>query len=121
MSYKTEFMTFTIKLGMEAEAEAWMRVLAERKAECVETLDRERMHYECVFKSHQNGRMRLSWFTVHGLTGERPRSSTHPIDKLYLEYWDKCIDMEVPAEILKHVISILPDTIEQAFKARDAA
>ena len=119
MSYRTEFMTFTVRQGMEAEAEEWMRLLIERQAECVQTLDRERMHYECIFKSSQDGRMRLSWFTVHGLTGERPRNSPHPIDKLHLEYWDKCIDSEVPAERQKHVVSFLPESIRQAFEARD--
>lgn len=121
MTYKTEFMTFTIKQGMEAEAQEWMRILTERQAECVQTLDREHMHYECIFKSFQNERMCLSWFTVHGLSGERLRSSPHPIDQLHLAYWDKCIDTEVPATRLKHVVTFLPESIRRAFEARDAS
>ena len=121
MSYRTEFMTFTIKQGMEQEAEAWMRILTERQAECVQTLDRERMHHESIFKSELDGRMRLSWFTVHGPSGERLRSSPHPIDKLHLEYWDKCIDTESPPEVHQHVVTFLPDSIRAAFEARDAA
>jgi hypothetical protein len=121
MSYRTEFITVTVKQGMEAEAEAWMRILTERQAECVQTLDRERMHYECIFMSFQNDRMCLSWFTVHGLTGEGLLSSPHPIDKLHLEYWEKCIDSEVPVQRLKHVITFLPEPIRLAFEARDAS
>jgi len=119
MSYRTEFLTFTVKQGMEAEAEAWMRILTERQAECVQTLEREQMHCESIFKSVRNGRMCLSWFTMHGLTGERLRTSPHPIDKLHLEYWDKCIDTEVPVERLKHVVTLLPESIHRAFEARD--
>jgi hypothetical protein len=119
MPYKTEFMTYTIKQGMEAEAEAWMRILIERRAECVQTLDRERMHYECIFKSFQNDRMCLSWLTVHGITGARLRGSPHPIDKLHLEFWDKCIDREVPVEKLQHVVTFLPASISRAMEARD--
>jgi hypothetical protein len=119
MSYRTEFMTFTIKQGMEAEAEEWIRILTERQAECVQTLDRERMHIECIFKSFQNDRMCLSWFTVHGLAGERLRGSPHPIDKLHLEYWDKCIDKEVLPERYKHVVTFLPESIRRALEARD--
>jgi len=118
---KNRVHAFTVKQGMEAEAETWMRILVERKVECVQTLDRERMHYESIFKSFQNGRMRLSWFTVHGVAGEPLRNSPHPIDKLHLEYWDRCIDMDVPAERLKHVVSFLPESIRQEVEARDAA
>ena len=119
MSYRTEFMTFTVKPGMEEEAQAWMRMLTQRQAECVQTLDRERMHYESIFKSARDGRMCLSWLTVHGASAERLRNSPYPIDKLHLEYWDKCIDMDIPAERLEHVVSFLPEPIRQAFEVRD--
>ncbi len=120
MSYRIEFMTVTVKQGMEGEAEEWMRILEERRAECVETLDRERMHCESIFKSVRDGRMCLSWFTIHGLTGERLRTSPHPIDKLHLEYWDRCVDLDAPVERYKHVVTFLPHSIGQAFEARDA-
>lgn len=121
MPYKTEFMTFHIKQGMEAEADIWMRILKDRKDECVQTLDRERMHYEAVFKSSQNGRMCLSWLTVHGVTAERLRDSPHAIDKLHMEYWDRCIDTEMPPEKFQHVVTFLPESIRRAMEARDGA
>ena len=44
MTYKTELMIFAVKCGMEDKVDEWLRVLVERKPECVETLDREMMH-----------------------------------------------------------------------------
>lgn len=119
MAYETELMTFAVKVGMEAKADEWMGLLVERKAECLETLDREKMHYECIFKSSRNGRMYLSWFSVQGTTGEHVRSSEHPIDTVHMEYWNQCIDREVPPEKFEHVVSFVPASVEQAVNARD--
>lgn len=119
MTYKTELVTFAVKYGMEAKADEWMRVLVERKAECVETLDREMMHYECIFKSVREGRMYLSWFSVQGEAGEDVRSSPHPIDKVHIDYWNECIDREVPPQKFEHVVSFVPPSVEHAVNARD--
>lgn len=35
MTAKTEFLSFAIKQGMEAEAERWMSVLLDSKEECI--------------------------------------------------------------------------------------
>jgi hypothetical protein len=120
MAYETELMTFAVKVGMEAKADEWMRVLVERKAECIATLDREKMHYECIFKSIRNGRLYLSWFSVQGTAGEHVRSSMNPIDKVHMDYWNECIDREVPPEKPVHVVSFVPASVEQAVNARDA-
>lgn len=54
---RTEFVTFVVKRGMEAEAERWMRLLVQRQQECIATLEQERMHYESIFRSIRGGRL----------------------------------------------------------------
>lgn len=117
--YTTELVSFAVKAGFEAKADEWMRVLVERKADCVGTLDRERMHYETIFKSFRDGRMYLSWFSVQGLAGEPVRGSHHPIDELHMRYWDECIDRGVLPQKFEHVVSFVPPSVEQAVEARD--
>lgn len=119
MAYKTELMTFAVKCGMEAKAEEWMRVLVERKAECIQTLDRERMHYECIFKTMRDGRMYLSWFSVQGKAGAHVRGSPHPIYKVHMDYWNECIDREATPQRSEHVVSFVPSSVQQAIYARD--
>jgi hypothetical protein len=120
MSYITEFTTYAVKLGKEARAEEWMQVLHQRQAECVDTLEREKMHFESIFKSFRNGRMYLSWFSVQSEDGAMLDGSPHDIDQLHKDYWKECIDDQIPAEDLEHVVSFVPASIQTIIDARDS-
>jgi hypothetical protein len=117
----TELMTLAVKVGLEDKADEWMRLLVERRAECVETLDREKMHYESIFRSVRDGRMYLSWFSVQGSTSEPVRGSPHPIDELHTRYWDPCIDRAALPQKFEHVVSFVPLSVAQAIHERHAA
>jgi hypothetical protein len=121
MSIKTEFVTFVVKAGMEAEAEAWMNLLIRRQQECIETLDPEHMHYECIFRSFRNGRLCLSWFSVQGSAGRDVRDLPQEINKLHLEFWDKCIDTTVAPEKFEHLVSFVPPTVAAAISQREVS
>ncbi len=119
MAYRTEFSSFAIRIGKEERAGEWMRILCERQSECVETLEREKMHYECIFKGYRNGRLYLSWFSVQSTHGLPVEDSPHPIDQVHIAYWDECIDDQVAPENLDHVVSFVPRSIEEAVATRD--
>ncbi len=119
MSIKTEFVTFAVKIGMEAEAETWMNLLVQRQQDCLETLDRERMHYESIFRVVRNGRLYLSWFSVQSADGRDVQDSPYQIDKLHLEFWNKCIDTSVAPEALEHVVSFVPKDVAGTISQRD--
>ncbi len=57
MEIKTEFTTFPVIEGREGTAEEWMKILTQRRSECVATLEREKMHFEIIFKSYRDGRL----------------------------------------------------------------
>ena len=113
---KTELVSFAIKPGMESEAEVWLGVLQQRRAECVETLDREQMRYECIFKSQLEGRMYLSWFSVQGEAGSTLKGSPFDIDRLHIAYWDRCVDPDVPPIVFEHVVTFAPADVESAVR-----
>jgi hypothetical protein len=119
MTIRTTLTTFTVKAGMETTAEEWLDVLVKRQAECVETLDREKVHFETIFTSERDGRMRISWFDVQGAGGEHVSNSPAEIDKLHLRYWHACIDFNVPPETFEHRISFVPREVEEAMRLRD--
>jgi hypothetical protein len=119
MTIKTNLMTFTVKAGMEAMAEEWLDVLVRRQAECVDTLDREKVHFETIFTSHRNGRMYISWFDVQGAGGEHVSNSPAEIDKIHLQYWYACIDTTIPPETFEHKVSFVPREVEDAIRRRD--
>lgn len=120
MAYTTELMTFAVKRGKEERAEEWMRELVARQDECIATLDRERMHYECIFSTRRDGRLYLSWFSVQGEAGEHVKTSQHEIDRLHMEFWRECIDAEVAPEKHGHVVSFVPGEVRGAIERRDA-
>lgn len=121
MTLKTELMTFAIKPGKEARADAWMQMLIDRRAECIATLDREKMHHECIFRSVRNGRVFLSWLSVQSEQAPHVRGSPHAIDQAHLAFWDECIDRDVPPEMFEHVVSFVPPEVERVILQRDAA
>lgn len=118
MPPRTEFVSFPIRPGMESEADAWMQMLIERRAECVATLDGERMHYEAIFKSVRDGRLFLSWFSVRSDGGSRVGTSPHEIDRLHVQYWQRCVDTTAAPEVFEHVVSFVPHTVAAAVSAR---
>ena len=121
MEIKTEFTTFPIIEGMEETAEEWMKILTQRRSECVATLEREKMHFESIFKSYRDGSLYLSWFSVQSSDGEDVKSSEHEIDKIHLEYWRKCVDRTVKPEEMEHVVSFVPNQVENAIQQRHRA
>jgi len=113
---KTELVSFAVRPGMESAAEEWLDVLQQRRAECIATLDREQMRYESIFKCRLDGRMYLSWYSVQGEDGSPVEGSPFEIDRLHIEYWDKCIDRAVPPIVFEHVVSFVPADVESAVR-----
>ena len=120
MSYITELSSFPVKYGKEARADEWMAILVERQSECVETLDREAMHFETIFKSSIDNRIYLTWFSLEGETGEHVNTSSFPIDKIHMEFWNECIDATVPPIKFQHIVNFLPKLVADSIETRDA-
>jgi hypothetical protein len=108
----TEYTTFRVIEGKEAVAEEWLATLSARKAECVATLDREKMAYESIFKFYQDGRLYLSWFSVQGEGHAELADSEHEVDKIHLWYWNECIDRSFAPVEHSHVVSFVPKPVE---------
>ena len=71
------------------------------------------MLYESVFQKQVDGRLYLAWFSVQGKSGLDVDSSTHPIDKLHLQFWEECIDTSWKAIDMEHVVSFYHETLGQ--------
>ena len=109
---KTEFTIFRVKQGKEERAEEWMRTISLRRDECIDTLEREAMYYESVFKSYFENRMFLAWYSVQGDVHDNVNESTHEIDKLHCAFWDECLDLEWQPWDMEHVVSFAPPSID---------
>lgn len=66
--------------GASAEADRWMQLLNDRSAECVATLDAERMAIEIIFRLEEDGAEYLYWVSVSGPDGAG-LDLANPIDR----------------------------------------
>lgn len=74
-----------IRPGMEQMATEWMQMLNDRLDEAVDTLGRERMAIEIVFRSSEPDGEYLTWVTVRG-QGDSVETSTLALDIDHLSY-----------------------------------
>jgi hypothetical protein len=66
---------------MEQEAERWMQMLNDRRGEAVQTLERERVAIEIVFREHDSDGDWLVWVMIQGDGGESIEDSPFEIDR----------------------------------------
>jgi hypothetical protein len=120
MPYTTEFVTFAVTAGKESRAGEWMALLKARRQECIATLERERMHFESIFRHESNGRLHLSWFAAQGAGGADVESSDLEIDRLHTAFFRECIDPGVPPIKHEHLMDFVPAEVASAIEAREA-
>jgi hypothetical protein len=60
--------------------------------ETLDSLDREQMHVEVIFRERIGDEEFVSWFSIQSEAAEPVESSLHEIDKIHLAYWRECID-----------------------------
>lgn len=75
--------------GHEDEVDEWMEMLNRREAECVATLDGERMAVEAIFRMSDDEGDWLYWFELHG-PGAGKITGDHAIDRDHLAYAERC-------------------------------
>jgi hypothetical protein len=66
---------------MEQEAERWMQMLNDRREEAVQTLERERVAVEIVFRERDDDGDWLVWVMIHGVGGGSIEDSPFEIDR----------------------------------------
>lgn len=113
----TEFTTYRVKEGKEKQALEWMKILQDRRDDCIETLAREKMGYESVFKIMIDGRLFLSWFSVQGEGADAVEGSEHEIDMIHCRFHQECIDPNFEPYDHEHVVSFSVPEVERAVSA----
>lgn len=75
-----------IRPGMEAEVERWMRMLNDRRDEAVQTLERERVAIEVVFREADS----LVLVMIQGEGGAAIDDSPFEIDAEHAAFAERC-------------------------------
>jgi hypothetical protein len=115
-SMKTELTRFRIKKGMSARVDEWHATLNARKAECIETLEREKMYVEAIFREKIGDEEFIYWLSVQGEGAESIETSPFPIDAVHRAFGDECIDRTYPRVDLDARVMFLLPQIAMAIK-----
>ena len=108
---QVELTRFRVKPDKSAQVDAWMATLNARMAEVRETLVRERMLVEVIFRETLDGVEYLSWFSIQGAGGELVETSPHDLDRVHLAFWRDCIDPEFAPQDATPQVVMLPEAI----------
>jgi Family of unknown function (DUF6176) len=110
---KVELTRFRVKDNKSSRVDEWLDTLNSRKAECIETLEREEMYVEAIFREKIGGEEFLYWFSVQGESGARVESSPFPIDAIHMAFEKECLDRTYPRNDLNaEVLLLAPEVAE---------
>ena len=86
-----ELSRFRIKKDKSDRVDEWMKMLNDNMEEVIQTLDREQMKIEVIFREMINDEEYLYWFSVQGEKGESVETSEF-VDRQHGKFHDECID-----------------------------
>lgn len=89
---KVELSRFKVKQGKSDRVDKWLEMLNENMEDIVQSLDREQMKLEVIFREIIDDQEYLYWFSVQGEYGEMADTSPFDVDKKHLEFHEECID-----------------------------
>ena len=109
---KAELTRFRITEGKSARVDEWFATLNARRAECIETLEREKMYVETIFREKIGDEEFVYWFSLEGEGGESMLTSPFEIDRIHREFAEECLDRSVPRTDMAAQILLLDPKIE---------
>jgi hypothetical protein len=109
-----ELSRFKIKPGKEARVDEWLAMLNGRMAEAKQTLVREKMKLEVIFREKMGGDEYLTWFSMQDETGAPVASSPFDVDREHLKFHDECIDHDYGRHDAQAQVVLVPDAVASA-------
>lgn len=108
---RVELTRFRIKPGKESRVDEWLAMLNNRLDEVKETLVREEMKVEVIFRELIGDDEYLTWFSIQGDSGADVNDSPHPLDRDHIAFHKECIDHNYGARDARPQVIMLPDTV----------
>jgi hypothetical protein len=111
---KVELSRFRVKKDKSFQVDEWMKMLNDNMSEVIQTLDREQMKLEVIFREMINDEEYLYWFSVQGEMGASVETSVFKVDRQHLEFHDECIDHSYGMRDAQPQVIMVPPEIAQA-------
>lgn len=111
---KVELTRFRVNEHKSARVDEWLKMLNENMDEVVQTLDREQMKLEVIFREIIADREYLYWFSIQGEAGEDVNTSSFEVDRRHIAFHDECIDHDYGAHDAQPQVVMVPGRVAQA-------
>jgi hypothetical protein len=111
---KVELSRFRIKKGKSGRVDELLNVLNANLDEGLQTLDREQMKLEVIFREIIAGEEYLYWFSVQDEAGESVDTSPFAIDQKHLAFHEECIDQDYGMWDAQPQVVMVPHQVAQA-------
>jgi len=111
---KVELSKYRVIPGKERRVDAWIDALKRRYEEALETLEREEMQVEVIFREVEGDEHFLFWFTIQRETGADVETSPHDLDKVHIDFWNECIDKTYEPRESVAQLALVPRRISRA-------
>jgi uncharacterized protein DUF6176 len=92
----------------------WLNMLNDNMDEVIQTLDREQMKVEVIFREIMDGNEYLYWFSVQGEAGEAVNTSPFEVDRKHIAFQEECMDHEYGAHDAQSQVVRVPPPIAHA-------
>ncbi len=111
---RVELTRVRVKEGKSARVDDWLKMLNEEMDEVIQTLDREQMKVEVIFREMIDGDEYLYWFSVQGEAGEEVNTSPFEVDRKHVAFHEECIDHGYGAHDAQPQVVMVPPYIAHA-------
>lgn len=116
---KVELTRLRIKEGKSHRVDEWLRMINTRIDEAHETLDREGMKLEIIFREVIGDDDYLCWFTIQDEGGEPIETSPFELDQEHVQFGEECIDHEHGGHEAQPQVILVPPEVAKAMKWHD--
>ena len=116
---KVELTRLRIKKGKAHRVDEWLRMINARIDESLETLDREGVKLEIIFREVIGEDDFLCWFTIQDEGGEPIETSPFEIDHQHMKFGEECIDHEHGGHEAQPLVILVPREVAKAMKWHD--
>jgi hypothetical protein len=108
---RVELTRFRVRPEKSARVDEWLAMLNERMDEVKQTLVREEMKLEVIFREIIDGEEFLYWFSIQGQEGADVNTSPFPLDHDHIAFHKECIDHSYGSRDAQPQLIIVPDDI----------
>lgn len=113
---KVELSRFRVKKDKSAQVDEWMEMLNDNMGEVLQTLDREQMKFEVIFREMIGDEEYLYWFSVQNETGASVETSPFMVDQQHLKFHDECIDHSYGMRDAQPQVIMVPREVARAME-----